>query len=730
MKDVTGRLARAASLHPWRTLAAWGAAIVLSLVAVGGLLGSALTTEAEMTNDPESYRAYDLVGEHFPPSDDYVNELVVVRSRSFDVDDPAFRGTVDRLARALEDTGAVQPVRTYTTTDAPELVSPSRRATVIPIGIRGDGESGIERVIAVVEGAETPDFETAVTGEFTADRDFTTLSEEDLQKGELQFGLPAALIILLLVFGAVVAGLVPVLVALVAIVVALGLTALVGQAFDLSVFVVNMISGMGLALGIDYSLFVVSRYREERRLEQEKLDAIATVGSTASRAVLFSGSAFVLAMVGMVLVPDTILRSLATGAILVGIVTVVAAITLLPAVLSLLGDRVNALRVPWLGRRIEESAGTEGRVWSRVVRSVTRRPFLAAAVSAGALVLAALPVLAIDTGLTGVRELPDRFEAKQGFVLLEQEFGVGTPDSVQVVVAGDVRADPVRQAIDEIARRVGEDGAFRTPEISTSPDGVLANVEALVAGDSRDERALEAVARLRSEVVPEALAGVDARGLVTGETAEVLDYRALTDTWLPIVFAFVLALSFVLLTVAFRSVVLPAVAIGLNLLSVGAAYGLIVLVFLEGVGRDLLGFTDVDVIAAWLPLFLFAVLFGLSMDYTVFLLSRIRERVASGDETVEAVSFSVASTARIITGAALIIIAVFVGFAAGDQVEFQQMGFGVAVSLLIDATVVRLVLLPAVLALLRERTWYLPPWLGWLPHLEIEGVGAGPDARR
>jgi RND superfamily putative drug exporter len=705
-------------------------AIVLSLVAVGGLLGSALTTDAEMTNDPESYRGYDLVAEHFPPSDDYVNELVVVRSRSIHVDDPVFRATVERLARALEATGAVQPVRTYLTTDAPELVSPSRRATVIPIGMRGDGEAGIERVLEVVAAAETPDFETAVTGEFTADRDFTSLSEEDLQKGELQFGLPAALIILLLVFGAVVAGLVPVLVALVSIVVALGLTALFGQAFDLSVFVVNMISGMGLALGIDYSLFVVSRYREERRLENEKLDAIAIVGSTASRAVLFSGSAFVLAMVGMVLVPDTILRSLATGAILVGVVTVLAAITLLPAVLSLLGDRVNALRVPWLGRRIEESAGTEGRVWSRVVRWVTRRPLLAAAVAAGALVLAALPVLTIETGLTGVRELPDRFEAKQGFILLQQEFGVGTPDSVQVVVSGDVRAVPVRQAIDEIARRVGEDRAFLTPEVSTSPDGRLANVEALVAGDSRDEQALEAVAHLRSDVVPEALAGVGARGLVTGETAEVLDYRALTDRWLPIVFLFVLALSFVLLTVAFRSVVLPAVAIGLNLLSVGAAYGLIVLVFLEGVGRDLLGFTEVDVIAAWLPLFLFAVLFGLSMDYTVFLLSRIRERVSAGDETVEAVSFSVASTARIITGAALIIIAVFVGFAAGDQVEFQQMGFGVAVSLLIDATVVRLVLLPAVLALLRERTWYLPRWLDWLPHVEIEGPGPGPAARR
>ncbi|HET9287104.1 MAG TPA: MMPL family transporter [Gaiella sp.] len=729
MKDVTGRLARASSLHPWRTLALWGGVLVLSVAAIGGLLGSALTTDAEMTNDPESYRAYDLLREHFPPTDDYVNELVVIRSKTVDFDSPAFRARVERLAANLEATGVVQPVRTYYSTGERLLVAPSRRALVVPVGLRGDGEEGIDEVIDVVDAAETDGFETAVTGEFTADRDFTTLSEEDLQKGELQFGLPAALIVLLLVFGAVVAGLVPVLVALVAIIVSLGLTALLGQAFDLSVFVVNMISGMGLALGIDYSLFVVSRYREERRLGNEKLLAIARVGSTTSRAVLFSGSAFVLAMVGMVLVPDTILRSLAAGAILVGIVTVLAALTLLPAVLALIGDRVNALRVPWLGRRVEQSAGVEGRVWSRIVRSVTRTPVLAAVLSAGLLVLAALPVLRMETGLTGVRELPDRFAAKQGFTLLEEEFGVGTADSVQVVVEGDIGAARVEQAIAELARRVGADGAFLPADVSTSPDGRLANVEALVAGDSRDERALEAVQRLRSEVVPQVFAGVDAEVLVSGETAEVVDYRELTDTWLPIVFAFVLALSFVLLTIAFRAVVLPAVAIALNLLSVGAAYGLIVLVFLEGVGRDLLGFTEVDVIAAWLPLFLFAVLFGLSMDYTVFLLSRIREHVAGGQSTVEAVAYGVASTARIITGAALIIIAVFIGFAAGDQVEFQQMGFGIAVSLLIDATVVRLVLLPAVLAILGERTWYLPRWLGWLPHLEIEGAGASPSAR-
>jgi RND superfamily putative drug exporter len=730
MHDLTGRLARASSARPWRTLGLWGVAIALSVAAIAALLGSTLTTDAEMTNDPESYRAYDLIGEHFPPSTDYVNELVVVHSPTLDVDDPAFRSRVETLAAAIEDTGVVQlPVRTFYREDDPSLVAPTRHTTVLPIGLVGDGEDAVARLVPLVEKAEGSGFDTAITGEFTADRDFSTLAEEDLQKGELQFGLPVALLVLLLVFGALVAGLLPVVVALVSIVVALGLTALLGQAFELSVYVVNMISGMGLALGIDYSLFVVSRYREERNLGHEKHAAIGAVGSAASRAVLFSGTAFVLAMVGMVLVPDTILRSLAAGAIFVGVVTVVAALTLLPAVLALLGDRVNAGRVPWLGRRIEQSAGTEGRVWSRVVRSVTRVPALSAALSAGALAIAAVPLLGIDTGLTGVRDLPDRFPAKQGFTLLEREYGVGTVDSVEVVVHGDVRSADVAGRVERVATLLGDDPTFRNPEVSKSPDGELAHVEALIVGDSRDERALQAVQRLRDDALPGIFAGSGADVLVTGDTAEVIDYRALTDRWLPIVFVFVLALSFVLLTVAFRSLVLAAVAIGLNLLSVGAAYGLIVLVFLDGVARDLLGFTEVEVIAAWLPLFLFAVLFGLSMDYTVFLLSRIRERAASGATTTDAVVQSVGSTARLITGAALIIIAVFVGFAAGDQVEFQQMGFGVAVSLLIDATLVRLVLLPAVLALLGERTWYLPAWLAWLPHVDIDSPGGNPQER-
>ena len=568
----------------------------------------------------------------------------------------------------------------------------------------------------------------SITGSLTADADFEKLSEEDLQKGELLIGLPAALIILLLVFGAVVAGLVPVLLGLLSIVIAVALTALVGQAFEVSFFVVNMISAMGLALGIDYALFILSRYREERVRGLEKIDAIVASGATASRAVLFSGIAFVLAMFGMLLVPDTILRSLALGAILVGIVSVLAALTLLPAVLSLLGDRVNALRIPVIGRRAISSAGSESRFWSALVRRVMRRPLVSLVAATALLLAAAVPVLAIDTGFSGLSTLPDRFPSKQGFDALNRDFpGIGV-DPAQIVVQGDVSSAPVRSAIEQLKASLDDQDAFGPATQAESESGDVVLISVPVAGDADGPEATSAIRHLRADLIPQAFGDLETTVLVGGTTAENVDYFDIVGGWLPIVFAFVLGLSFILLTVAFRSIVIPAVAIALNLLAVGAAYGLLVLVFQKGVGNELFGFQQVDTVEAWVPLFLFSVLFGLSMDYQVFLLSRIKERYAQTGDTAGSVSFGVGSTARLITGAALIIIAVFAGFAAGDLVMFQQMGFGVAVALLVDATIVRCVLVPASMKLLGEHNWYLPSWLNWLPDVHVEGhAPAEPD---
>jgi uncharacterized membrane protein YdfJ with MMPL/SSD domain len=684
------------------------AAVLVASGLIVFFLGDALTGEAEQLNNPESDQAYDLIGERLPPTPgDYTSDVVLVRSNALAADDLRFQAKVEDVVGRLSETPGVVNV-------VDEPVARSRRAVVIAVGLEDEGAA--EDVAEVLETTDDETFDLYATGEWTVENDFAHLSQEDLETGELQFGLPAALVILLLVFGAVVAGLVPLALALVAIITALGLTALVGIAFDLSIFTVNMLTGMGLALGIDYSLFVVSRFREERSAGRDRLDAIAATGGTASRAVLFSGIAFVIAMLGLLIIPNTIFRSLATGAILVGITSVLAALTLLPAVLSLLGDRVNSLRIPVIGRGAERGTGAEGRFWGAIVSGVMRRPVVSLVLSVGALLALALPVLDFKTGEAGIRTMPDRFPSKQGFIALEQEFGVGTTDDVQVVVDGDVSSVETRSAIERLVTEIRENRAFRQVETDVYPDRRLALIEAIPAGDSRDERALAAVRQLRETEVP------GSRVLVTGETAEAIDYFALTDRWLPILIAFVLGLSFILLTIAFRSIVVPATAIVLNLLSVGAAYGALILVFQKGVGDELFGFQQVDFIEAWVPLFLFAVLFGLSMDYTVFLLSRIRERYLQTGDNDFAVAHGIGSTARLITGAALIIIAVFSGFALGDLVAFQQMGFGVAISLLIDATIIRSVILPAMMKLLGEWNWNLPSWLRWLPDFHVEGT--------
>jgi putative drug exporter of the RND superfamily len=697
----------------------WTAVALLAILAIVTLLGGSLTTEGKPTNNPESERADDVRLAAFPPDPaTTVTDIVVIRSEEYAVDSPEFKAFVRRFV-VDDQISALASARSYLDDESPALVSDDRHATIVPLALLDDGETEalVEKVGAVDDDGS---FAVSVTGDETLDHDFNLLSEEDLQEGELQFGLPAALIILLLVFGAVVAGLVPLLMAIVAIVVALGLTALLAQQFELSVFVINMLTGMGLALGIDYSLFVVSRYREERGQGRDESGAIEAAGATASRAVLFSGTVFVIAMLGMLLVPSSIMRSLAAGAILVGIVSVLAALTLLPALLGLLGDRVNALRIPIVGRRSYEASNPEGRFWGAIVRRVLRRPGLSLALSAGLLVALALPVFRIDVGTGGVSTLPDRFVSKQGFLALERDFPGTTPDPAEIVVA-NASGDGVAAALGELRGRLAADRRFGAGELQRSTDGDVALLSVPVEGDPSSTSAIDAVGELRNEIVPEAFAGTDAEVLVGGTTSENIDYFDSVIDPAPWVIAFVLLLTFVLLTVVFRSVVVAATAVVLNLLSVGAAYGLLVLVFQEGVGADLLGFQQTDTIEAWVPLFLFSVLFGLSMDYQVFLLSRIRERFDRSRDTTDAVTFGVGSTARIITGAALIIVAVFAGFARGDLIMFQQMGFGVAVALLIDATIIRSILLPSAMKLLGDWNWYLPRWLEWLPRLQVEG---------
>jgi putative drug exporter of the RND superfamily len=710
--------------HPWRTIGAWVVLVLVAVVAISALLGGALTTEGKPTNNPQSERAADAVSAAFPPTVATVTDIVVVRSPGYTVDAPRFQALVRELGSQVRRADGVKRVRSYLTAHDPSLISKDRHATMVQFAAASD--DGIDDIVDAVERLDArPGFAVTVTGQKTLDRDFNELSQSDLQHGELQIGLPAALIVLLLVFGAAVAGLVPLLITLPSIAVALGLVAVLAQAFSLSVFVINMLTGMGLALAIDYSLFVVSRFREERGRGRDKHDAIAATATTANRAVVFSGTTFVIAMFGMLIVPSSIMRSLAVGAILVGIVSVLASATLLPALLGLLGDRVDALRIPLVGRRSLEAANPEGRFWGAIVRAVLRRPGLSLAFSVVLLLAAASPIVGMHVGTSGVTALPDRFESKQGFAALQRNFPSATSDPVEIVIARGAAQLAAHAALNQLRRNLAADPRFGHGEIERSADGRVALLSVPVRGDPSAAEVVAAVRDLRSTIALAAVDNIDAEVLIGGTTSENIDYFDSVIGPAPWVIAFVLLLMLVFLTVVFRSLVVAGTAVVLNLLSVGAAYGLLVLVFQHGVGANLLGFTQTDTVEAWVPLFLFSVLFGLSMDYQVFILSRIRERYDETGDTVGAVTFGVASTARVVTGAALIIVAVFAGFAAGELIMFQQMGFGVAAALLIDATIIRSVVLPSTMKLLGDWNWYLPRWLTWLPRLQAESEPRG-----
>ncbi|HEX2127977.1 MAG TPA: MMPL family transporter [Solirubrobacterales bacterium] len=516
VERVTGWSSR----RPWRVLGAWAVALIAAAAINAVFLGDALSGDEDVTSATESNRAYELEDQRFAEDSGGrvrdPTEVIVVSSATTTVDDPRFERRVEGLAASVRHAGAAA-VTTFYDAEAERLVSRERDATGLLVSLGGDAEDVIEGIVEVVQDADGEDgFRTAITGEFTLDADFSTLAEEDLAEGELGFGLPVALVVLLFVFGSVVAGLVPLLLALISIAVALALVALVGQAFPLSVFATNMLTGMGLALGIDYTLFVLSRFREERGRGRERLDAIAIVGVTASRAVLFSGVAFTLAMVGLLLVPSTIMRSLAAGAIAAGLVSVVAALTLLPAVLSLIGDRVNALRLPFFGRMASRE---QSPFWSRAVGAVASRPVISFTLATAILLAMALPVLSLRSGEAGVSTLPDRLAAKQGYDALNATFPGETTDPVEIMIDGDESLPGVQAGIERLREELAREELFGTPQVETNAAGDLTIVSVPVQGDALGAPAVDAVRELRSDFVPEAFAGSGAEVLVAGDTA-------------------------------------------------------------------------------------------------------------------------------------------------------------------------------------------------------------------
>lgn len=708
--------------RPLITVFLWVILIAVSSFVIFRFLGDALTTEQSVSVEIESDKAEQLLAERLGTSDP-VTELVIVKSERYKVDSPEFRDFTlklqDHLARIEDD--VVDSTVSFFQTQNTALVSKNQDATIIITNLSGslsEAEENIEKISEVVaEADENSDFQVLHAGAASINKGFQEVAESDLQQAEF-LGIPIAIVILILVFGAVAAAFLPIILSFLAITLAVATTAIFGQFSNLSFFVTNMITMMGLAVGIDYSLFVVSRFREERGHGVGKLAAIVRTAATASRAVFFSGVTVVVALAGLLLVPSNIFRSLSLGAIFVVIAAVFATLTLLPAILAILGDKINFLKIPFLHNTgaVEENGSG---FWQKLAGTVMRFPVWSVAISAAILILCTVPVLGINIGNSGVESLPDNLEAKEGFVILQNEFASGLLSPTQIVISGNVGSEQVKEQIANLEVELKNTAYVGSVATQSYPDKDLAVTTIVfekngpaVTAVIEDIRELPSIQNLR---------GHGTTVLVGGQDAQQADFTQIIREYTPIVFAFVLTLSFLFLMLVFRSIVVPIKAIIMNLLSVGAAYGLLVLVFQKGVGADLLGFQQTDQIESWIPLFLFAILFGLSMDYHVFLLSRIREKFLQTGDNTRSVIFGLATTGRLITGAALIMVAVFSGFAAGELSMFEQVGFGLAISILLDATIIRCILVPASMKLLGNWNWYLPSWLSWLPKIGIEG---------
>jgi RND superfamily putative drug exporter len=713
-RGLVARTAIWSARHRTLAIAGWLLFVVLVTV-LAGQLGTVQAKHTEMGNG-DSRRAEEIIaGAGFP---DRAGELVLVQSARLTVDDPAFRQAVTETVAAIQATGQVESLRSPLAADALGQISADRHAALIAFEMTGDRETAKERVGPVLDAVagvqrSRPDLLVAETGAASADK----VIGEDLQRGLSRLSMlsiPLSLGILLVAFGAVVAALLPVGLAVTGIVAASGLLAFASRATHTVDSTTHVMLLVGLAVGVDYCLFYIRREREERAKGADPRRALEVAAQTSGRSVLVSGLTVIVAMAGMFFTGDTTFGSFAMGTILVVATAVAGSLTVLPALLAALGDRVDFGRIPGLYRR-----QGNGRIWRAVLTAVLRRPLISAVLAAVALGALAAPALRMHIKTPGVEDFGGDLPIVQAYNRIQRAFPGGADPAEVVVTAPDVTAPAVTEAITRLRAEALATGQMHEPiAVTVNPDRTVAVVSIGLSGNGTDATSERALDTLRTKVIPATVGGVPGTEVVvTGQTAGSHDFTAALTRSIPLVFAFVLGLAFLLLLVSFRSVVIAATAIVLNLLSVAAAYGMLVLIFQDGYGAGLLGITATDGITDWLPLFLFVILFGLSMDYHVFVVSRIREGYDEGLPTRSAVADGIAGTAGVITSAAIVMMAVFALFTTMPLVSLKEMGVGLATAVLLDATVVRAVLLPAVMALLGERNWYLPRWLGWLPKL-------------
>jgi RND superfamily putative drug exporter len=715
-RNLAARMGRWSASH-WKTATfGWLAFVVIAFM-LGGLVG---TRNIENSAGPgESGRMDRILEAGFKQP---ASENVLIQSRSAQAGTPAFDAAVADVVARISKIGDVQNVRSPLESGNADLISQDGNSALVQFDIRGEKEDAVDKIGPVLDGVAAaqqahPDFTIGEFGDASAEKGVVEAYDEDLGKAGA-LSLPITLIVLVLTFGSLVAAGIPLLLALTAVFATFGLVALSSVLLPVAMQAPAMVLLIGVAVGVDYSMFYLKRERQERAAGRSPQAALEIAAATSGRSVLISGLTVIVAMAGMFLTGDATFSSLALATILVVAVAVVGSLTVLPAVLSRLGDKVERGRVPFVGRLRRDKG--EGRIWGPIVDRVLRRPGLSAGIAAAVLIALAVPALQLHLAAQGPESFPRSLEVLKTYDRMQQAFpGSALPANV-VVQAPDVTAPAVQDAIGELERRALASGrAFEPITVSVNADATVANITVPIAGNGTDAASNASFRMLRNEVVPETVGALpDAEAGVTGQTAEWRDQADALRSNLPPVVAFVLLFAFGLMLVAFRSIVIAAKAIVLNLLSVAAAYGVLVIVFQHGVGKGLLGDGSAAGIDAVVPLLLFVILFGLSMDYHVFILSRIRETFDRGKSMDEAVSHGIKSTAGVVTSAAIVMVAVFAIFATLSWPFFKQFGVGLATAVLIDATIVRAVLLPASMKLLGEWNWYLPSWLQWLPRLE------------
>jgi uncharacterized membrane protein YdfJ with MMPL/SSD domain len=713
-RNLAARAGRWSAGHRKKAILGWLAFVILA-VFVGGSVGTKTLDDSDF-GIGESGRADSAVAAHFP---DKASESVLVQSRDgARTTDPAFRATVDDVVGRLERTKNVRHISSPYGHDGAGQLSADRRSALVTFELPGSKpadkvQPSLDAVSALAR--SHAGFRIEQFGDGSADKALSKAFADDFRRAELT-SLPITLIILVLAFGALLAAFVPLLLAITAVAAAIGLIGPISHLWPVDESISSVVLLIGLAVGVDYSMFYLRREREERARGRSEEAALEAAAATSGRAVLVSGVTVIAAMAGMYFGGAATFMSFATGTILVVAIAVVGSLTVLPAILSKLGDRVNRGRVPFM--RPEKRTG-DARGWSWVLDRVLKRPLVSMALAGAVLVALAIPVLHIHTANTGVDGLPRTLAIMQTYDRMQAAFP-GETFSADIVVQGrNLDAREIHAAVQEVRDAAKSSGHFQEPvTVDMSPDGQVAVVEVPVAGTGTDQRSMDAVHALRGDVVPSVFGGLRSGNVVgvTGFTAGSVDFNDLMTSRIWYVFAFVFAMAFVLLLVTFRSIVIPIKAILLNVLSVGAALGIVTWVFQDGNLESVLSFDSTGAISAWFPLMLFVILFGLSMDYHVFILSRIKEAVDRGESTDEAVGHGIKSTAGVVTAAALVMVGVFAIFATLSFIDMKQFGVGLAAAVLLDATLVRGVMLPAAMKLLGDWNWYLPKWLEWLPH--------------